>query len=94
MDVREAVTKAKAYLAELYLEETISNVGLEEVERDDQTKAWNITIGFSRPWDEPRNPFAAITKQPSFLKRSYKLVRVDDATGTILSVKNRDDVRV
>ena len=90
MDVREAVIKAKAYLAELYLDENISNVGLEEIERDDQTNTWNITIGFSRPWDEPRNPFAVLTKQMPVLKRSYKLVRVDDETGKILSVKNRD----
>lgn len=90
MDVREAVTKAKAYLAELYVDEKISNVGLEEVELDDQTNTWKITIGFSRPWDEPRNPFAAITNQPSVLKRSYKLVRVHNETGLILSVNNRD----
>lgn len=90
MDVKEAVAKAKQYLAELYVNEIISNVGLEEVELDDETATWKITIGFSRPWDEPRNPFAAITNQPSVLKRSYKIVRVNDQTGQILSVKNRD----
>jgi len=37
MDVKEAVARAKTYLAELYSDERISNVGLEEVELDDQT---------------------------------------------------------
>lgn len=90
MNVKEAVTKAKDYLAELYQDEKISNVGLEEVSLDDKTKTWFITIGFSRPWDEPRNPFAAIASQASILKRSYKVVRIDDVSGAILSVKNRD----
>lgn len=90
MDVKEAVARAKTYLAELYSDEKISNVGLEEVELNDQSNTWTITIGFSRPWDEPRNPFAAITSQPLVLKRSYKIVRVSNIDGTILSVKNRD----
>ena len=90
MDVKEAVTRAKTYLAELYSDERISNVGLEEVEMDDKENIWTITIGFSRPWDEPRNPFAAITNQPTVLKRSYKIVRVNNLNGAILSVKNRD----
>ena len=93
MNVQEAVNRARTYLAELYVDEKISNVGLEEVELDDKTNTWKITIGFSRPWDEPRNPFAVITNQQTDLKRSYKLVQVNNETGMILSVKNRDVLR-
>ena len=52
MDVKEAVRTAKEYLAELFAEETITDVGLEEVVFDDASNEWNITIGFSRPWSQ------------------------------------------
>lgn len=50
MDVKEAVQTAKKYIAELFTEETITNVGLEEVEFNDTSNNWEVTIGFSRPW--------------------------------------------
>ena len=55
MKVREAVTKAKDYIRDLYTDEDIRFVGLEEVEFDDESQdhAWRITIGFARPWDSP-----------------------------------------
>lgn len=88
MDVKEAVVHAKRYIIDLFADENLSNVGLEEVELDDQAKEWVVTIGFSRPWDEPKNTFAAIAAATS-TKRSYKIVRISDVTEEVLSVKNR-----
>ena len=52
MDVKEAVQTAKKYVAELFTDETIADVGLEEVVFNDMSNNWEITIGFSRPWQK------------------------------------------
>ena len=52
MDVKEAAQTAKAYVAELFAGEQITNLGLEEAEFDRLSNTWKITIGFSRPWDQ------------------------------------------
>jgi hypothetical protein len=90
MDVKEAVALAKRHILELFAEEQVANLGLEEVEFDDSSNEWSVTVGFSRPWDEPRNPFAVISREGSFPKRSYKVVRISNGTEQVLSVKNRD----
>ena len=51
MQVKEAVANAKQYLADLFREEGLSDLGLEEVEFDESTDSWCVTLGFSRPWD-------------------------------------------
>ena len=50
MEIKEAVAEAKKCVQELFVQESISNLGLKEVEFDDATGVWSITIGFSRPW--------------------------------------------
>ena len=81
MNVKEAVELAKKHILELFAEEGISNVGLEEVEYDELQAAWHITIGFSRPWDHH-----VFEKDP---RRSYKVVNIGD-DGQVRSVKNRE----
>lgn len=49
MDVKQAVEMAKNHIKDLFENEGISNLGLEEVDFDDQTSVWYVTIGFSRP---------------------------------------------
>ena len=77
MEVKEAVGTAKAHVTELFAEEEIMNVGLEEVEFEN---GWRITIGFSRPWDR------RILTAPG---RSYKVIFVNDETGSVISVTDR-----
>ena len=55
MDVREAAQTARDYLVDLFAGEQITDVGLEEVEFDDLSNDWMITIGFSRPWDQKKS---------------------------------------
>ena len=52
MDVRAAARTAKAYIAEVFADEDIDEVGLEEVDFDDRSNLWKITISFLRPRDE------------------------------------------
>jgi hypothetical protein len=90
MDVKEAVAAAKQFIAELFAEEKISRLGLEEVEFDEQEGEWRVTVGFTRAWDAPA-ALLSITQQLN-PPRSYKVVRISDSTGTALSVKNREGV--
>ena len=50
MTVVEAVKKSKSYVNELFGPEGISDLGLEEVEYDDSSNSWLVTLGFNRPW--------------------------------------------
>ena len=83
MDVKEVVRVAKNYVAELFGEEGIVDVGLEEVDFD-QSDSWVVTIGFSRPWDRKIGPLLA-----GHTPRSYKVVRIREEDGKVLSVKDR-----
>ena len=89
MNVKEAVAHAKAHVLDLFAEENLTNVGLEEIEYEDQSGEWIVTIGFSRPWDEPRNALAALTAGNT-PRRAYKIVRISNNLGQVLSVKNRE----
>ena len=87
IDVRSVVRKAKAYLVDLFDGEEISQIGLEEVEFDAKTDEWRITVGFSRPWEQKNVLTAALSEgRPS---RSYKVVRIRDLDGRVVSVKDR-----
>ena len=83
MEVKQAVEVAKRYIIDLFEDEHISDIGLEEIETD-QGGCWQITIGFSRPWD--RNVGAVLSGTRS---RTYKTIRVSDEDGRVLSVKDR-----
>lgn len=85
MDVREAVQTAKQYLGDLFSDEELLNVGLEEVDFDGV--AWRITLGFSRSWDQKGPLVAALAERR--LARSYKVLRIIDETGVVESLKDR-----
>ena len=85
MDVKEAVQAAKEHVAEIFADEPIENVGLEEVEFDESNRVWAVTIGFSRYWGRSMdNVFRALGTA-----RDFKVVRIEDETGRVQSVKHR-----
>lgn len=85
MEVREAVRTAKNYLKEVFADEEIMNVGLEEV--DFSGSAWEITLGFSRPWSQADQMVSALANRPP--ERSYKVIRIINSTGQVASLKDR-----
>ena len=85
--MREAARTAKDYIIEIFADEQITNVGLEEVVFEDMSNNWKITIGFSRPWDYKKTLLAALGDASSV--RSYKVVNIDDESGRVRSVKHR-----
>ena len=87
MDVKEAVTKAKQYVSELFESEGVTNVGLEEARFDTVSNCWKITIGFSRPWDH-KSPLIAAFEDP-VRRRSFKVLKINDDTGDVESLMDR-----
>ena len=92
MDVREAARTAKAYIADVFADENIDEVGLEEVDFDDRLNIWKITVSFMRPRGS-MNIFQAAASGYSqgtrTRQRSYKVVNIDDAGSRVISVKHR-----
>ena len=90
MDVKEAVQLAKKHVAEVFADESIANVGLEEVEFDEVDRVWAITIGFSRFWGRLGDVVRALDGNTA---RTFKIVRIEDGSGRVQSVKHRDVTR-
>ena len=87
MDVRDAVKSAKQHLLELFNSEPISYVGLEEVEFDDETQEWIITISFARLWETTPLPIELGGQPPK--DRDFKVFRISDNDGRVKSIKDR-----
>lgn len=90
MTVKDAVKTAINYTKDLFSDESILNLGLEEVVFDDSTNEWNITVGFSLPWSIKKSnlgPISAIINDGN-LPRVYKVVKINAATSDIKSIKN------
>lgn len=89
MEVKQVVAMAIDHIRELFEHEALSNLGLEEVDFDDRINEWVVTVGFSRPWDYPKNnALAELGVKPAQPKRSFKVVRVSDDLEKVMSVKN------
>ncbi|HEV7517965.1 MAG TPA: hypothetical protein VGR07_16825, partial [Thermoanaerobaculia bacterium] len=76
---------------DLFSQEKLSNLGLEEVEYEENEKEWRVTVGFSRPWDFTQDPLQnLLSTVPAKPRRDYKVVLVNSETGEVKAVKNRD----
>ena len=94
MDVNEAVQIAKSYVADLYADEPVRHIGVEEVVFDAGSNAWKVTIGFFRSWDEKTGLSAvlgvAADGEPGvWRRRSFKVVQIDGSSGEVQSMTHR-----
>ncbi|MDE2823628.1 MAG: hypothetical protein OXK79_09000, partial [Chloroflexota bacterium] len=87
MDVKAAVKIAKSQVADLFADEEIEDIGLEEVELDDSSDTWIVTIGFSRPWDRKTTLNVALAERRR--GRSYKVLHIESTGGNVVSLKDR-----
>jgi hypothetical protein len=95
IDVKQAVTAAKAYVSELFPSGEALDLRLEEVEHSQETNRWEVTLSFlmKRPLPEGlRGPMidiavASVLAQP--YDRVYKTIGVEDQTGEVISMKIR-----
>ena len=86
MDVRDAVKSAKKYVAEMFDDEPIHNIGLEEIEFDRAQGVWSVMIGFAREWRETGSAMRALASPC----RTYKVVRISDSDGAVQSIRHRE----
>ena len=87
MDVKQAVQTAKEHVAHRFADEHLMNLGLEEVEFDEVDKLRAITIGFSRSRGRVGEALHALDGD---LSRTCKIVRIQDESGRVESVRHRD----
>ncbi len=90
MQAKEAVRAAKGWIVDLFDEEDISDVLLEEiVRRDESPPGWRVTIGFNRPNPvrAANSPVIAALSPPR--NRVYKVVAIADHDGRVVSVEDR-----
>ncbi len=85
MDAKQAVEAAKAHLLDVFGAEMMSAPRLEEVWFEDTEKVWCITLGFFRKPDE-----LMAKASGTFSTYDYKVVQVEDVTGSPRSIKNRE----
>lgn len=89
MDAKDAVKRSIEYISDVFQSEGAVNIGLEEVVFDEFNGVWEVTVGFSRPWDYPEEGLVTSLK-PRTPRRQYKIVQIDDTTEAVLSVKIRE----
>lgn len=93
----EAIQTAKKYLEDVFdgSGERITNLGLEEIRLSDNERVWEITLGFSRPWQRHGTSVADVIQgvrhRPP--ERTYKIVVLEADTGKFVSMDNREPVR-
>ncbi len=86
--MREAVQKATATMRELYSEDQLQDLLLEEIElsRREIDPMWLVTMGFTRP--RKFKPLDAIV-QPQTADRVYKRIKIDANTGAFKGMSDR-----
>lgn len=94
MDVKDAVKLAKEYVSEVYSEESIRDLGLEETEFDEAAGEWTITIGFRRPFErriqKQDNSISSIFRpNAGYENRWYKSVQINSESGKIVRMLDR-----
>lgn len=82
---KEAAQIAGIYFRDLYQGERFTNVLLEEIEIDDASDDWLVTLGFDM--DERRDAPGVLEKPVR--RRHYKIFRIDGETGSVRSMKIR-----
>lgn len=92
IDVKEAVRKAYDYMKEVY-PESLRELRLEEVDRDDLTDNWLITMGYTEdvPISRARNAIQQVLRADQLqpVTRSYKILTIDKETGDVKKMKIR-----
>ena len=94
MEVKEAAQVAKATVASLFEDQQISNILLEEVDFEELPETWSITVGFFRQAQVDSQSIVGSLSPLIGRRRSFKVVRIRDRDGQVLSVKHRSVVGI
>ena len=89
--VKTAVSNAIEFVRELYKDEEIKDILLEEVEFSESTNQWLITIGFMRnKMKDQSSSIANLILPEREIVRKYKIVHIDAQSGEPISMKIRE----
>ena len=97
MEVFDAIDRARQYIERVYRDDEVADILPEEVARSEDGKTWFITVGYTRPqretleagiYPEWAKRFRILAGRP--LEREYKVVSIDDPSGTVTSMKIRE----
>ena len=87
MEPIDAVKTAKQYLSNIFADEQIAALGLEELTYDYDHDHWLATIGFART--EFRNLLPTTVAAAVYRDRVDKVVHIDPADGSVNGVTDR-----
>jgi hypothetical protein len=84
-----AVRAAKAWLAQVYADESIARIALEEVRFRDGN--WEITLGFNRfDPESPAHQFQALEDAYARRQRIYKVLVVAGNDNHVMEMRDRE----
>ena len=86
MDVKEATNIARDYVVDIFADEEITQLGLEEVMYDHEADQWRITFAFARPWEKQHT---MAVKMGLKTPRAYKVVHIKNDTGGVIGLTDR-----
>ena len=87
MERIEAVRSAKQYVRELFADERIAHIRLEELDFDRETDEWRITIGFA--YECSGNELLPSLTKRMYGDRVYKVVRISAEDGDFVAISDR-----
>lgn len=93
LEPSEVVRHAKRWLASIYADEAIQNVGLEEVRWKEGN--WEITLGFDRFSNDPVGHMPAMSAAVGGLskgRRDYKVIVLSGEDNRVIEMRNREPV--
>jgi hypothetical protein len=92
IDIKDAVKAARVFAQQLFDQESLKNLALEEVELDADAGEWLVTLGYDSP-----NRKRKTTTGPSLFPtveelniREYKIFRIAANDGHLVSMRLRD----
>jgi len=88
LEPNEAVRHAKGWLATVYSDEKIENLGLEEVRWKGGN--WEITLGFDRYPHNVEGPNSLLVAALARPRRDYKVIVVSGDENSVIEMRNRE----
>ena len=82
IEAKEAVRIALEAMGELYAEDQVPHLALEEVDLGKDGATWNVVVSFSRPF--AKSTIEAMTGEGT---TTYKMLEIDGETGVVRSMK-------
>jgi len=91
IDMKTAVRAARQFTLDLFESETLPNLALEEIEFDESSHQWQVTLGFDSPHKIKRKTngpslFPTIEEE---IQREYKQFNIDAEDGHLVSMTMR-----